>query len=639
MCLPPPGDTPAYKIAYWDEAKDLGVSALYLKDHARGGLRNHWATLAGSTPYTATDAARHKAARHFQTLLEENLKVQTRIEELEELAKKQKARHQQTKGAALTGTGQSDEQPSVLPAIDNRLSKPGLGIWERITVSAQDPFEMVDQQFPDGDQDGEKEYPCMSESHTALLDKTLDGGRKDPASLDGKKRKPSDETTQIDTRRRAFVYFAEADGGKRQKLNPLESKPGQKRKFVDEIIEPDARCESSADLDVPDGSKRRKLGASEPKANENGPPQQTKAEDQPPSEPQSRLFKVKKPIPRSEWKKRSNKQDALIGGYHDVKAPTLLSQGPQQPVARGEGAQPQAGNIRSAPDKRIEQQEATPPPTPTSIPAKILYSNAPIHQPAHENAERKGYVDATTFQASSSFLPSPPRSPSYTLSPEHHPDCSNTLRPPSGETEERELALEGWMNEVKERIEESKDERAFEEQALLSISGTSPVMQRRKRSDDIRPVRMSSDFDMFVFERISRWEARSTPQTHRCPAQEALLESGLNAEPIPWQFAHEISAKVRLDVSSCRRPFPFFCILTIGARVHGHRSSSTLGMLDGKDLSRIHRVRAITGRKYSILEGVNRTNRDSRTLSSTQLPAPFFYVDAVSIISCAGPPG
>ncbi len=595
MCLPPPGDTPAYKIAYWDEIKDLGISAIYLKDHARGELRNYWAKIADSTPYTAEDdTARHKAFLHFRELLEENFEVQTRTEELEELAERQKARAQRTKGAAFTGTGQIDEQPSVLPAMNNRLTKPGSDIWDHITVSAEDPFEMADQQFADREQDEEEEYLCMSEPHTALLDKRLDRESKDPTSLDGKKRKFSDESTQIDTRRRAFMYLTVAGGSKRRKLKPLESKVGQKRKFVDEIIKLDARRRSSVYLAVAGGNKRRKLNASEPKANESRPTMKTKAEDQPPREPQSRSIKAKKSAPRSEWKKGSNKQDPVIEGYHHVKSSTFWSRGSQQPVTSREGTQPQAGNIHITSDKPIKQQEATPPPTPTSVSAKSIYPDGKSDQPAHEHAKKKVFVEATTPQASL-YLPSPPRSPSHAPFPGPHADCSKTLCPPSGKDEEQELALEAWMKEVEGRIQERKKESILEKEALLALGWTSPAVQKKKRKDDIRPVRMSRGFYMFVDERISRWEAQSTPSTYRCAAQQALLESKLSAEPLPSRFAHEISAKVRLDVSSCRKPLPFLYILIVGARVHGHRLSSTLGEWDGQDLSRRCRVSTTTG--------------------------------------------
>lgn len=139
--------------------------------------------------------------------------------------------------------------------------------------------------------------------------------------------------------------------------------------------------------------------------------------------------------------------------------------------------------------------------------------------PSPEDANEDDIVDVTTLHAPPSLL-----------------SCNEDLDPGLGNYDEKKLALESWVGEMKGRIE------------------TSPVI-RRKTEDDVwsenfGPARISRDLQWFYRDRLSRLDAAATPKSYRSPSHETLLESGLDAEPIPSVFAHEISAKARLDVST-----------------------------------------------------------------------------------------
>lgn len=108
----------------------------------------------------------------------------------------------------------------------------------------------------------------------------------------------------------------------------------------------------------------------------------------------------------------------------------------------------------------------------------------------------------------------------------------------SGSYDEGELALESWMGEMRGRIDSSPPIRRTTEDDVWS--------------ENFGPAKTSRDLKWFYQDRLSRLDAASTPKTYRSPCHKELLASGLNAQPIPSEFASEISAKVRLDVSLAR---------------------------------------------------------------------------------------
>ena len=150
------------------------------------------------------------------------------------------------------------------------------------------------------------------------------------------------------------------------------------------------------------------------------------------------------------------------------------------------------------------------------IQTDTLIEGQPTSSP--EDANEEEVVDVTTLQT-------PPSLPSYI----------EGLDPGLGDYNERELALESWMGEIRGRIE------------------AGPLIRRRTEDDvwseNFGPAKMSRGLNWFYLDRLCRRDAATTLQSYRSPSHKALLRSGLNAQPIPSEFAHEISAKARLDVS------------------------------------------------------------------------------------------
>lgn len=151
-----------------------------------------------------------------------------------------------------------------------------------------------------------------------------------------------------------------------------------------------------------------------------------------------------------------------------------------------------------------------------------LNERQPTSSPKDANEEE--IVDVTTLHA-------PPSLPS----------CNEDLDPGLGSYDDKEVALESWMGEVKGRIETRPAKRGSTEDDVWS--------------EHFGPAKISRDLKWFYCDRLSRMDAGSTPRAYRSPCHKALLKSGLNAQPIPSEFANEISAKARLDVSLGREPF------------------------------------------------------------------------------------
>ena len=140
-----------------------------------------------------------------------------------------------------------------------------------------------------------------------------------------------------------------------------------------------------------------------------------------------------------------------------------------------------------------------------------------------EDSNEEDVVDVTTFHKAPSLR-----------------SWIEDLSPGSENYDEGGLALESWMEEMRERIDSSPPIRRTTEDDVWS--------------ENFGPAKISRDLKWFYNDRLSRLDAASTPQTYRSPCHKALLTSGLNAQPIPPEFASEISAKVRLDVSTAREP-------------------------------------------------------------------------------------
>ena len=153
----------------------------------------------------------------------------------------------------------------------------------------------------------------------------------------------------------------------------------------------------------------------------------------------------------------------------------------------------------------------------------------------HEDANEDDIVDVTALYTPP-FLPSPRSSPHASF-PRQCYDGNEDLYAPLEDYEESELALESWMGEMRGRIETSPPMRKTEDNVW---------------SENFGPARLSRDLEWFYRDRLSRHDAAVTLPSYRFPSHRALLVSGLNAQPIPSVFAHEISAKARLDVSPGR---------------------------------------------------------------------------------------
>ena len=155
-----------------------------------------------------------------------------------------------------------------------------------------------------------------------------------------------------------------------------------------------------------------------------------------------------------------------------------------------------------------------------------------------EDASEEDVVDVTSLQKTKP-LPSLRRASSQAPFPKQYDDSNEDLCAPLEDYEESELALESWMGEVRGRIETSPPLRGTEDDVW---------------SENFGPARISRDLQWFYRDRLSRHDAAVTLPSYRSPSHRALLKSGLNAQPIPPAFAHEISAKARLDVSLGREP-------------------------------------------------------------------------------------
>ena len=154
-----------------------------------------------------------------------------------------------------------------------------------------------------------------------------------------------------------------------------------------------------------------------------------------------------------------------------------------------------------------------------------------------EDTNEDEITDVTTLYTPS-FLPLS-RASSHASFSKQNDDGNEDQYAPLEDCDESELALASWMGEVRGRIE------------------TSSPMRRTKDdvwSENFGPARISRDLEWFYRDRLSRYDAAVTLPSYRSPSHIALLESGLNAQPIPSAFAHEISAKARLDVSPGREP-------------------------------------------------------------------------------------